>query len=103
MAKKRAFTFTDEGNLLVFPVGGSEVVPFWSSRTRLQSIAKAHPKYAARQITEYSLADFEAWLSQFESDGVLIGVNWSGPRLTGYNVAVPDLRAAMQHISPPSV
>jgi hypothetical protein len=30
-----------------------------------------------------------------QSEGILVGVNWSGPKLTGFNVSVPDLRAAL--------
>lgn len=94
---RRAYTFTNDGELLVFPVRGKEVVPFWSSRSRLERIVKAHAKYEKFQISEYSWEEFLSWLSQLESEGIAVGANWSGPRLTGYDVSVADLRAALKH------
>jgi hypothetical protein len=93
----KAFTFTSEDELLIYPVRGQDVVPFWSSRSRLEKIQSAHPKYQRYQITEYSLSELESWLRQLEEDRIHVGVNWSGARLTGYNVAVPELRAALEH------
>ena len=93
--KRRVFTFTEDGELLVYPVHGNEVVPFWSSQARLEKIALAHPKYAKFELSEYSHTQFEQYLCQLESEGILVGVNWSGARLVGYNVPVNDLRASM--------
>ena len=91
------YTFTNEGELLVYPVAGQEVVPFWSSRTRLEKIAVSFPKYQRFDITEYSWTQFEEWLNQLNEDGILVGVNWAGTKLTGYNVKVADLRMALAH------
>ena len=96
-AKKLAFSFLSDTDFLVYPVGGAEVVPFWSSRSRIERVVKAHPKYSMYRICEFPLENLFASLAQLESEGILVGVNWSGPRLTGYNVAVADLRAALQH------
>jgi hypothetical protein len=93
----RAFTFTNHGELLIYPVRGQEVVPFWSSRSRLEKIQIDHPKYQRHEIAEYSLAEFLSWLAQLEEERILVGVNWSGAKLTGYNVAVPELRPALEH------
>ena len=96
VAKKSVYTFTQRDELLIYPVHDTDVVPFWSSRTRLLSIAERNPKYTKYAVTVFSLEEFEGWLAQLEEQGMLVGINWSGERLTGYNVAVPDLRAAMK-------
>ena len=86
------FTFTDDGSFLVFPVAGREVVPFWSSRTRLDRIQRGHAKYRSYVCKEISLASFwETTLPDLAGEGISIGVNWSGARLTGYDLSVSDL------------
>lgn len=95
--KQCVFTFTEQGGLLIYPVQGQEVLPFWSSRSRLEKIQASHPKYQRYQISVYSWPEFESRLRQMEGDGIHAGVNWSGRRLTGYNVAAADLRAALEY------
>lgn len=91
------FTFTDEGELLVYPVSSGDVVPFWSSRTRLEAIQRRNRKYRQWQITELSLNAFWKGLDQLEAEGVMVGVTWSGEQLTGYTVTVADLRKGMRY------
>jgi hypothetical protein len=91
------YTFTEAGEYLVFPVGGAEVIPFWSSRSRLEKVSKDHPKYLKYQVKELALADFLRWLPDLGRDGIHIGTNWSGKRLTGYDVEVADLSAGLQY------
>ena len=95
--KQRTYTFTSDDGLLVYPVSGTEVIPFWSSKSRLERIALAHEKYQKYEITEYSLGKFFELLSRFEADGIHVGVNWAGARLTGYNVPSSNLRASLNH------
>ena len=97
VAEERAFSFTDGGQLLVYPVRTGQTVPFWSSRSRLEAIQKRLPKYRQWQITEFPLWDFWRRLDRLEREGVQVGVNWSGPQLTGYNVSVRDLRAGLRY------
>ena len=94
---ERVFTLTDHGELLVYPIHSGETVPFWSSRSRLEVIQKRLPKYRQWEITELSLTEFWSRLRELENEGVQIGVNWSGERLMGYNVSVPDLRAGLKY------
>jgi len=97
VADERAFTFTDRGELLVYPVRAGETVPFWSSRSRLETIQRRLPKYQQWQITEFTLQEFWRRLDQLEREGIQVGVNWSGAKLTGYNVSVQSLKAALRH------
>ena len=94
---ERVFTFTDRGELLVYPIHSGEAVPFWSSRSRLEVIQKRLPKYRQWEITELSFIEFWSRLRELEQEGVQVGVNWSGERLIGYNVSIPDLRAGLKY------
>lgn len=95
--KGRVFTFLDEGHYLTFPMGGHEVIPFWSSRTRMEKIQKQQPGYRKFTIREIELAEFLSWLQKPEKDGIRIGPNWSGTRLTGYDVEAGDLGKGIQY------
>ena len=93
----RVFTVDDGEGYLVFPVDGTETVPFWSSRSRVVKIQQTHAKYSNWEISEEPLPEFlEKTLPLFEKEGIRIGVNWSGKRLTGYNLSAPDLRRNLQ-------
>ena len=66
---------------------GRRAQPFWSSRPRVERIIETVPAYSGFEPEEIPLADFmDEWLPDLERDGVLIGVNWSGPTATGYDV-----------------
>ena len=95
--ERRVFSFTDQGQLLIYPTGRGNVIPFWSSRSRLVAIQKRSAKYRQWTITELSLEEFRTRLAQLEREQLLVGVNWSGSELTGYNVPVSQLRASLDH------
>ncbi len=98
VAESHVFTFLDEGSFLVFPIHGYEVVPFWSSRTRLESIQRNHPKYRAFVPDEIALETFLGdTLEQLEAEAIRVGVNWSGKRLGGYDLTVADLRRNLEY------
>ena len=87
------FSFSDEDSMLVFLIRDCEVTPFWSSRSRIERVRDEHPKYAALVIDQVPLEKFMLkTLPHLEAEGIHIGVNWSGARLTGYDVSAPDLR-----------
>ena len=88
-----AFTFLVDDNFLVFRIRDYDVIPFWSSRSRLERIQKSHPKYATYALSEIPLNRFlDTTLALLERDSVNVGVNWSGQHLTGYDLPVADLR-----------
>jgi len=99
VARQRAvFTLLEEGSFPVLRMGEGEVVPFWSTRSRAERVRQEHPKYANYEVDEIALDDFFAkTLPLLEEERIRIGVNWSGPRLTGYDVSVPDVRANIEH------
>lgn len=93
--RQRVYAFTDQGEPLVCPIGDARVVPFWSSRSRLERIVQALPLYARYQITEFSISEFERCLEHCHSNHLQVGVNWVGAGLVGFNVSVETLRAAL--------
>ena len=87
------FTFLEDDGFLVFSIRGQDVVPFWSSRSRMAKVQAAHPKYARYAIDEIPLAEFLGkTLRLLEAEGIHVGVNWSGKGLTGYDIPVEALR-----------
>jgi len=94
----RVFTFLAEGSFLVFPMRDGEVVPFWSSATRLARIRNHHPKYRQYEIDEIPLSKFlDDVVPQLAAEDIRIGVNWSGKRLTGYDISTDDLQKNIQY------
>ena len=67
---------------------GSRAMPFWSKRSRAERIVATAPAYAGFEVVPVPLDAFrDRWLPGLERDGLLVGVNWSGERATGYDVA----------------
>jgi hypothetical protein len=75
---------------------GRRAQPFWSSRSRVERIIKNVPAYDGFEPEEIPLNDFlDTWLGELESDGLLIGLNWSGPRATGYDLEPQAVKEAV--------
>ncbi len=73
---------------------GERAQPFWSQRPRAERVVKTVPAYADFDVVEISLDVFrERWLPGMGRDGLRVGLNWSGDRATGYDIA-PD---AVEH------
>jgi hypothetical protein len=66
---------------------GRHAQPFWSSRSRAERIVATVPAYASFSVVEIKWTDFrDRWIAGLARDGLLVGVNWSGARATGYDV-----------------
>lgn len=81
------------------PVGGSgqRSQPFWSSLARVERIVKRVPAYLGFQAVELSLQEFMArWLTGLEKDGLRVGLNWTGPRATGYDIEPTTVRRVIE-------
>ncbi|MEQ4210455.1 DUF2750 domain-containing protein [Actinopolymorpha sp. B9G3] len=71
---------------------GARAMPFWSKRSRAEKIIANVPAYAGMEPVEISGQDWlDKWLPNLEKDGLRIGLNWSGARATGYDLAVADV------------
>ena len=91
------WTFTEDDDYLVFPVREGEAVPFWSSQSRLTKVCKYHPKYSRYEQHSLPLTEFLELLRQLQADKISVGVNWSGERLTGYDVSADELLNGIQY------
>lgn len=90
------FTLLEDESFPVLHIDGNDVVPFWSSRARVERVRQEHPKYKRYEVDEIELSDFlTQTLSMLEEENIRVGVNWSGPRLTGYDVSVGDVRTSI--------
>ena len=71
---------------------GSRALPFWSLRSRAESVVANVPAYASFSVGEVPLDEFrERWLPDLEQDGLRVGLNWSGARVTGYDLRPHDV------------
>jgi hypothetical protein len=85
---KKLWTVKDSGG---FPAPknseGKRVHPFWSSLSRVEKIIKNVPAYSGFEPHEISWEYFSTnWVPGMTKDGLLVGVNWSGDRATGYDI-----------------
>jgi hypothetical protein len=84
----RVFSIRDAGG---FPLAkdpdGSRALPFWSKSSRAQKVVGQVSAYRKFDVVEIDLTDWLGrWLPGLEREGYLIGVNWAGPKATGYDV-----------------
>ncbi|MCL1047291.1 DUF2750 domain-containing protein [Shewanella electrodiphila] len=94
---KKVWCIRDESGIPA-PIGdnGKRSMPFWSTRKRIEKIIATIDDYKSFDIFEIELEDFrEKWLVGLDKDGLLVGVNWSGKRATGYDI---DPLQVMQNI-----
>jgi hypothetical protein len=64
----------------------------------VEKIIKTVPGYANFTPHEISWIDFcERWVPGLSEDGIKVGVNWSGPKATGYDVDAPVVQEAVEH------
>jgi hypothetical protein len=73
-------------------------MPFWRSRSRAQLITKRVNSYKGFEPVQLGLDAFlDDWLPGLRKDGLLVGLNWSGARATGYDVPPTDVAEALAH------
>lgn len=95
---ERVWTIRDAGGIPA-PVGDRDlrVMPFWSSLQRVNRVVSQAPAYSAFAPVELSWVEFrDRWLPGLARDGLLVGINWSGPRARGYDVEPAVVREAVE-------
>ena len=95
---RKVWTVRDEGDFLAPKTsGGSRAQPFWSSLSLVQRIIRTVPAYGSCEPYEVSWEDFCAkWVPGLVRDGINIGVNWSGPRAVGFDIAADRVRQSVE-------
>ncbi|NMH86135.1 DUF2750 domain-containing protein [Flavivirga algicola] len=101
-SSNRLWTIKDSGG---FPApknsSGKRVMPVWSSKSRVEKIIKNVPAYKGFEPFEIDLFKFfKDWLKGLKNNGFLVGINWSGKHVTGYDVSPENLIKWINHIRP---
>lgn len=99
-ARGSVWTIRDEGG---YPApktsSGQRAQPFWSSQSRAENIIATVPAYAGFVPEEIAWARFCAsWVPGLAADGLLVGVNWSGRRATGYDLPPGDVQRNVEAV-----
>jgi len=75
---------------------GVRAMPFWSRLSRAEKIVASVPAYTQMKPVEIALDEFiNRWLPGLERDGLLVGLNWSGARATGYDLTPSEVLARL--------
>ena len=85
----QVYSIRDAGG---FPItrttDGARALPFWSKKTRAQKVVEQVAAYRDFEVVAITMADWlDRWLPDLERNDVLAGINWAGPRATGYDMA----------------
>jgi hypothetical protein len=76
---------------------GERAMPFWSLHSRAESVVSTVPAYTGFEVVEIPLDEFlDRWLPGLERDDVRVGLNWSGPQATGYDLPPSDVINRLQ-------
>lgn len=96
---KVVFTVQDDGGVPApLTKSGRRSLPLWSSRSRVERIIKTAPAYRSFRVLEVEWAAFVSdWMPGIKSSGTLVGVNWSGSRVIGYDMEPEDLVLGVEH------
>jgi uncharacterized protein DUF2750 len=79
--------------------GGCRSMPFWSSEARVAAVIRNVPAYADFSAEQLGWTTFrDRWLPGLERDGILVGVNWTGSRATGFDVEPQVVRQAIENL-----
>ncbi|WP_397383859.1 DUF2750 domain-containing protein [Prosthecobacter sp.] len=98
-AHRRLWTVEDDvGYPAPLTSSGARAQPFWSSLPRVERIISTVPAYSVFRPCEVSWEEFrDRWIPDFVKDGTKIGVNWSGPRATGYDIDPADFQTRVEY------
>jgi hypothetical protein len=85
---RELWTLRDIGGHPVPEVGnGVRAMPFWSTESRVCKVIAKVEAYRGFEPVRIGLDAWrERWIPGLARDGLLIGVNWSGPRATGWDL-----------------
>lgn len=89
----KVWAIRDEGGVPApLNADGQRSMPFWSLRSRAERITSSVEAYAGMDVFEIALDEWrERWLPGLDRDGLLVGLNWTGARATGFDVSPSDV------------
>ncbi|MBT2568096.1 DUF2750 domain-containing protein [Arthrobacter sp. ISL-85] len=90
----QVWTIRDSGGIPAPLNGdGDRSMPFWSLRSRAEKVIANVPAYADFEPVEIPLEIWRMrWIDGLERDGILIGLNWTAARATGYDFRPAEVR-----------
>lgn len=97
-AEGKVWTIRDAGGI-PSPLNseGKRSMPFWSSPSRVEIVISSVPAYSGFEPVELPWELFrDHWLPGLARDGLLVGVNWSGPKAKGYDLEPDTVRHAIE-------
>jgi hypothetical protein len=75
---------------------GAQVVPYWSSQARVdRAVAIWGPRFRAVSMPLRHWREVE--LPSLATEGLRVGINWSGKRLTGWDFSVEEVCNRLSH------
>ena len=96
----QAWTIEDDGGIPAPENSeGRRAMPFWSSEARARRAIATQEGWEACRPRAISVDDLVSdWLPDLDEDGLLVGVNWTGERMTGYDVEPQDVLAWLAEV-----
>jgi hypothetical protein len=99
-AKRVLWTIRDDNG---FPApmtsSGRRAQPFWSTRSRVERVIKSAAAYADFEPHEVSWEDFcNKWVPTLTGGAFLVGVNWSGKNVVGYDIEPEQVQQSVQSL-----
>ena len=71
-------------------------MPFWSTESRARRVIEGVEAYRSFEPVRLELEIFTGrWLAGLQTDGLIVGLNWSGERATGYDMKPGDVLARL--------
>ncbi|MFE6975407.1 DUF2750 domain-containing protein [Streptomyces sp. NPDC057682] len=98
VARKRIVWWVrdDEGSPVPVSGSGQPAFPYWSSESRAEHAARVWgPSFGAVSMPLEHWRD--AALPALAGEGLRVGINWSGPRLTGWDFTVAEVANRLAH------
>lgn len=94
------WTLRDDGG---FPAprnqDGQRAMPFWSSKARVERLIRGAAQFHGFVADCVPLEEWrERWLVGLERDRLLVGLNWTGQRGTGFDVEPSSVRARLDAV-----
>ena len=96
---RKVWTVRDAGGVPApMTSSGRRSMPFWSSRSRVERIIRGAAAYSGFEPREISWDEFlQTWVPDLRSHRILVGVNWSGKNVVGYDLEPQDVVANVMH------
>ncbi|WP_265523027.1 DUF2750 domain-containing protein [Oerskovia flava] len=101
VASGTVWTVRDDGGIPApADSSGQRAMPFWSAKSRAERVIAQVPAYVGFAVQEIPLDEFlQRWLPGLTADSLLVGLNWSGERATGYDTQPRAVAASLRSAS----